>query len=101
MRTWRERLEELQRLGFIRIKPKGNQKYRYILLLHPHDVVQRIRYETPNAIPDWWWGYFESRVRDIRAQLRWTRPKPAVAKQPVSAAAAGDDFEDFPRGAQR
>jgi hypothetical protein len=85
VRTWRERLEELERLGFIRIKPKGTQKYRYILLLHPHDVVQRIRHKTPAAIPDWWWGYFESRIRDIRAELRWT---PEVV--------AAGDFDDFP-----
>src|SRR5690348_14278808 len=37
VRTWREKLDELQKLGFIRIMSKGTQKYRYILLLHPHD----------------------------------------------------------------
>src|SRR5687767_13078279 len=42
VRTWREKLDELARLGFIRVKGKGNQKYRYILLLHPHDVVQKL-----------------------------------------------------------
>jgi hypothetical protein len=92
VRTWREKLDELQRLGFIRIKPNGTQKYRYILLLHPHDVVQRIRHETPDKMPKWWWSYFSQRLLDIRADLRWT---PASPKAPPIDATM-DDFEDFP-----
>jgi hypothetical protein len=85
VRTWREKLDELETLGFLRIKGKGNQKYRYLLLLHPHDVVQRIRSLSPEKIPEWWWGYFESRVRDIKADLRLNRPEKADL-----------DFADFP-----
>jgi len=28
-------------MGFIEFKEKGDQKYKYILLFHPHDVVQQ------------------------------------------------------------
>lgn len=84
MKSWREKLDELERLGFIRIKGKGNQKYKFILLLHPHDVVQRIRHEDPDKIPPWWWSTFETRIQDISARLRW---KPAPARS---------DFEEFP-----
>lgn len=86
LKSWREKLEELQRLGFIRIQAKGNQKYKYILLLHPHDVVQQMKHADPAAIPDWWWSLFQIRMRDVGAKLRWSPPKAKVA----------DDFEDFP-----
>lgn len=88
VRTWREKLDELRDLGFIKVAEKGTQKYRYILLLHPHDVVQRLRHENPKVIPDWWWSYFQSRVADIKAPLRW---KPADSVKEKVA-----DFEDFP-----
>lgn len=32
----------LERLGFIRIKQVGNQKYRYVLLVHPAAVVEKL-----------------------------------------------------------
>ncbi len=88
IKSWREKLDELQKLGFIRIKEKGNQRYKYILLLHPHDVVQALRHSNPNQIPDWWWSYFENRVQDIGATLRWTPPK--------KKASVADEFADFP-----
>lgn len=83
LKSWRQKLDELQKLGFIRIREKGNQKYKYILLLHPHDVVQQIRHNEPARIPSWWWSLFETRMQDVSAKLRWAPPKK-------------DDFEDFP-----
>jgi hypothetical protein len=70
LKSWRGKIEELQRLGFIRVRQKGNQPYRYVLLLNPHDVVQRIRQEEPERISDTWWSYFETRIQDIGATLR-------------------------------
>jgi hypothetical protein len=89
VKSWREKLDELCRLGFIEFKEKGNQKYKYILILHPHDVVQRMHHENPAQIPDTWWSYFLTRIEDIGATLRWTPPKPKKK-------ATGDDFSDFP-----
>lgn len=70
-RSFREALERLQGMGFIRTAPKGPRKYAFVLILHPHDVVQRLRHEDPGRIPDWWWSLFELRVQDIGATLRW------------------------------
>jgi hypothetical protein len=87
VRTWREAIDELERLGFIKVAGKGTRKYAFILLHHPHDVVQWMRDTKPNSIPDWWWSLFENRVMDIGAKLRWTPPK---------AATKAALFEDFP-----
>jgi hypothetical protein len=83
VRTWREAIDELERLGFIKVGRKGTRKYAYVLLLHPHDVVQQLRHKKPKAIPDWWVSLFDNRVMDIGATLRWSPP-------------AKTDFDDFP-----
>lgn len=70
VRTWRERMVVLERLGFIRIKPMGTRKYGYVLLIHPHDVVERLRHEDNARVPDWWWSLFLKRMNEIRAVLR-------------------------------
>jgi hypothetical protein len=71
VRSLHEALEQLQELGFIRIRPKGPRKYGYVLVLHPHDVVQRLRAERHHLIPDWWWDLFTLRAREIKAKLNW------------------------------
>lgn len=86
VKSWREKLDELEKLGFIRIKGKGNQKYKFILLLHPHDVVHEIHKVDPGRLPSGWWSMFESRIQDIGAVLR----------RKVPPATKGDDFEEFP-----
>jgi hypothetical protein len=94
IKSWREKLDELQRLGFIRIRGKGNQKYKYILLLHPHDVVQLIRQANGDRIPDWWWSYFETRTDDIKARLR-LKPVAVAADEDEFPAAVDDDDLPF------
>lgn len=88
IKSWREKLDELARLGFIRIQGKGNQKYKYILLLHPHDVVQQIHHTNPEKLPRGWWSTFETRIQDISAVLRWEPPSAERKKD--------DEFEEFP-----
>lgn len=75
VRSLHEALDQLQGLGFVRVVPKGPRKYGFVLILHPHDVVQRIRHETPKDIPDWWWSLFTLRVQEIKTVLRWSPPK--------------------------
>lgn len=70
VRTWRERMVALERLGFIRIQPKGTRKYGYVLLVHPHDAVERLRHDNDHDVPDWWWTLFLKRANEIRAVLR-------------------------------
>jgi hypothetical protein len=39
IRTWRERLDVLERLGFIRARKTPHGAYRYVLILEPHQVI--------------------------------------------------------------
>ena len=43
VRTWQERMNTLEKLGFIRTKKIGNQAYKYVLIVHPATVVERLR----------------------------------------------------------
>jgi len=70
VRTWRERIEALVALGLVEVKPKGTKKFGYILLIHPHDAVQRLRKNRKKDIPEWWWSLFSKRVAEIGATLR-------------------------------
>ena len=67
VRSWRERIEMLQELGFIGVQPNGSRKYGYILLLHPHRVVCELR--ARGKVNDPWWGAFSKRASEIGATL--------------------------------
>ena len=70
IRSWRERVRTLAELGFIRVGSKGSREYAYVLILHPHRVVQSLQEE--GRVPAPWWSLFRARLRDIGAPL----PKP-------------------------
>jgi len=67
IRSWRERIDLLRGLGFVSVQPKGSREYGYILLHHPHRVVQDLR--AKGLVPDNWWWEFTSRAGEIGAQL--------------------------------
>ena len=70
VRTWRSGVALLVKLGFVRVREKGLKKYGYILLLHPNDVVERLKEKEPESIPDWWWNLFVETIRDTGSRLR-------------------------------
>lgn len=79
VRSLREALDRLHELGFIRIAGKGQRKYAFVLILHPHDVIQELHHREPNRIPPWWWELFRLRTQDIGTFLRWKPPVPLKA----------------------
>jgi hypothetical protein len=67
IRTWRERVELLRNLGFISILPSGSRKYAYILLRHPHRVVNELR--EKGRVREDWWGAYAKRASEIGAVI--------------------------------
>jgi hypothetical protein len=43
VRSWQERMRLLEELGFIRTKKIGNQRYRYVLIVHPCTAIERLK----------------------------------------------------------
>lgn len=62
-RTWREHINAIAKLGFIRTKEMGNRDVGHVLLLDPHPVVAALR--GRGKIRDEWWSAFVLRVHEI------------------------------------
>jgi hypothetical protein len=67
VKSWRQRIDVLGNLGFIKVKPNGNIQYGYILLLDPHKVVKELH--AKGKVPDDWWGAYVKRAAAIKMTL--------------------------------
>lgn len=63
-RTWRDRMRILEDVGLIRVAPKGNRQYGYVLLVHPTIVIQSLMEQ--GHVSEEWWNAF--RVRQIETK---------------------------------
>ncbi len=86
IRTWQERMKLLEKNGIIKVKQIGGQRYKYVLLVHPTAVVERLRQEGKVA-PDWWDTYrdrqLETKETTFAARRRAkTAPKVVTMKPP-------------------
>lgn len=64
VRSWQERMQILEKSGFIKTDQVGNQKYKYVLLVHPTVAMQKL-YEQ-KKVPAALWKAF--RVRQIEVK---------------------------------
>ncbi|MHB1155709.1 MAG: hypothetical protein ACYC26_02610 [Phycisphaerales bacterium] len=69
LRSWRERIWELQKLGFVEIKPQGLRDIGYVMLVDPIKVCVEKRKRSPKDVPDEWWNAFVARADEIGASL--------------------------------
>jgi len=67
VRRWRERVDILEQLDFVRVKPNGGKKYGYIFLPNPNELAVRFRKE--GKVSDEWWGAFTKRCSKIGYKL--------------------------------
>jgi len=74
IRSWRERVDILEELGFVSVLPNGSRKYGYILLEHPHRVVAVLH--AKGAVSANWWGAFTKRAGEIGAVLPTSEAEP-------------------------
>lgn len=72
LRSWRERVFQLQELGFIDIKPRGNNDIGYILILNPLQVATDLHFQ--GRVDEEWWNAFVGRAAEITAEI----PKPTA-----------------------
>jgi len=73
VRTWQERMLLLQELGLIRIRPSGNQKYRYVVLsegIHhrPDDECLEI-FDRCKAAFEYVFRELQVQIEDARAYM--------------------------------
>jgi hypothetical protein len=65
VRRWRERVDVLEQLGFIKVAPNGNRRYGYILLRNPNNVVLEMKRQEKDPIPSKWWNAYVKRSVEI------------------------------------
>lgn len=66
-RRWRERIDILEKLGFIKVAPNGAKKYGYIFLPNPNDVA--IALKKAGQVSNEWWGAYVKRCSKIGYKL--------------------------------
>jgi hypothetical protein len=81
VRTWQERMKILEDKGFIRTVQVGNQRYKYVAIIHPTTVIQQLR--DKKLIPDIWWYAYVACKRETKEATFEQRAKQKVAAQKI------------------
>ena len=66
VRTWRDRMKILEKLGFIRCKPFSSNPFGYVLLLNPYGVVKRL-WEKKKYTNEGWYNALREYASSIKA----------------------------------
>jgi hypothetical protein len=81
VRTWQERMKILEEIGFIKTAEVGNQRYKYVAIVHPTTAIQRLR--DSKKIPDKWWNAYVARKLETREATHEQRQKKKAEAQKV------------------
>jgi hypothetical protein len=81
VRTWQERMRVLEKTGFIKTVPVGNQQYRFVFLVHPTVAVQRLR--DAGKVSDPWWNAYNARKIETKEPTYEQREKKKKAAAKV------------------
>jgi hypothetical protein len=93
VRTWQERMDLLLKLGLIKVKGSGIQKYRYVLLVHPAYVIEQ--FVKASKVDERWLNAYEARrleakesTYEVPAAAATSSPKVVDIKETLAAARA-------------
>lgn len=83
VRTWQERMKILEENGFIKTLQVGNQRYKYVAIVHPTTAVQRLR-EQKKVDDNWWNAYLANKRESKEPTFDQRQKKIAAANKVVS-----------------
>lgn len=83
VRTWQERMKILEENGFIKTLQVGNQRYKYVAIVHPTIAVQRLR-EGKKVDDNWWNAYLANKRESKEPTFEHRQKKIAAAKKVIS-----------------
>ncbi len=91
IRTWQERMKLLEKNGIIKVKQIGGQRYKYVLLVHPTAVVEKLRQEG-KVEPGWWDTYRDRQLETTELTYKARKkvkagPKVVTMKPPKTVTA--------------
>jgi hypothetical protein len=79
VRSWRERMRKLERMGFIRIKPNGMQMIGFVLLIHPHLAIDAMKKQS--RVEEGLYNAFLKRLSDTGAVHKGGSPHKKTGKK--------------------
>lgn len=82
IRTWQERMKLLEKNGIIKVKQIGGQRYKYVLLVHPTAVVEKLRQE--GKVNQVWWDTYRDRQLETKEASYKARKKAAASRKVVT-----------------
>jgi hypothetical protein len=90
IRTWRERMETLEKNHFIVTKPIGNERFGYVALVHPTTAVQKL-HEKKLVDETWMATYLHRKMqtKEPTHEKRMAKQKAAQNVVPIASAAKG------------
>jgi hypothetical protein len=89
VRTWLERMKILEDNGFIRTLQVGNQRYKYVAIVHPTIAVQQLR-NKKKVDENWWNAYLANKRESKEPTFEQRELKKAAAQKVVSMPAIGE-----------
>lgn len=81
VRTWQERMKILEDIGFIKTVEIGNQRFKYVAIVHPTAAVQRLR--NNKKVLDKWWNAYVARKLETKEATHEQREKKRANAQKV------------------
>lgn len=63
--TWRDRMQKLEKLGFIKTKSGPSGNFHYVLLLNPYLVVKSLEKSQKYEVPDYLYNTLIDRIDEI------------------------------------
>jgi hypothetical protein len=88
VRTWLERMKILEDNGFIRTLQVGNQRYKYVAIVHPTTAVQQLR-NKKKVDENWWNAYLANKRESKEPTFEQRELKKVGAQKVVSMPAVG------------
>jgi len=89
VRSWQERMKTLEKNGFIKVQKVGNERYKYVALVHPTAVVQKLR--DDKKVSNVWWDAYFARKLETKELTQEQR----IQKKADEAAAAAKVVQIF------
>lgn len=83
VRSWKERITALEKIGLIKTQGLGAQKLKYVLLMHPVNVVQTLR--SAGEVDDGWWETYRARQLEVKEPTYEDRPQSSANAAKISA----------------
>lgn len=84
VRTWQERMKILEDTGFILTVQAGNQRYKYVAIVHPTTAVHLLRRSGKRIPSNWWNAYIASKRESKEATYEQREQDKAIASQNVA-----------------